>query len=165
MSTFNKNNTFDPKRIEEQRFEFILYINNHIICQRYFNIKEFNEESTNSFEIKEMMNRICGMNNGKYGTMGIIPTFFKKKSIDYLWSNYNPYTPQTEVNYRSIFQKVDNFQFEFKIDKQMVSKSVFSGNFFPPKVRYAVDIKEIIPSIISEFRQSLSQKNYSKVVA
>jgi len=47
----------------------------------------------------------------------------------------------------------------------MVGKSIFSGNLFPPKVRYAVDIKEIIPSIMSEIRAYLSQKNYTNVVA
>jgi hypothetical protein len=38
---------------------------------------------------------------------------------------------------------------------------MFSGNLFPPKVRYSVDIKEIIPSIINEIRYSLAQKKYT----
>ena len=66
---------------------------------------------------------------------------------------------------KSIFDKIDNFQFEIKIDKVSVAKSQFCGNYFPPKVRYAVDVREIIPSIMSEIRYSLSQKNYTIVGA
>jgi hypothetical protein len=164
-TTSNKPTTFEPKKIEEQRFEFILYINNKIICQRYFNIRDFNEDSVSSLEMKELMDSICGMNNGQYGEMGIIPKHLKNKAIDYLWAYYNPYNTNTDQNPRNIFERIDDFQFEIKIDKKMVAKSIFSGNFFPPKVRYAVDIKEIIPSIMGEIRYFLSQNKYTKVVA
>ena len=46
-----------------------------------------------------------------------------------------------------------------------VAKSEFCGNLFPPKVRYAVDVREIIPSIMSEIRHYFSQKNYTMVGA
>jgi len=164
-TTSNKPTTFEPKKIEEQRFEFILYINNKIICQRYFNIRDFNEDSVSSLEMKELMDSICGMNNGQYGGMGIIPKHLKNKAIDYLWAYYNPYNTNPDQNPRNIFERIDDFQFEIKIDKKMVAKSIFSGNFFPPKVRYAVDIKEIIPSIMGEIRYFLSQNKYTKVVA
>lgn len=164
MTTVTKT-SFEPKKIEEQRFEFILYINNHIICQRYFNIKDFNEESIKSMEMKELMDALCGMNNGQFGEMGIVPNFLKAKSRDYLWGNYNPYSTNQDLNPRNIFEKIDDFQFEIKVDKKTVGKSMFSGNYFPPKVRYAVDIKEIIPTIMNEIRYFLSLKNYTKVVA
>lgn len=153
------------KKFEEQRFEFILYINKHIICQRYFNIRDYNEESVRSLEIKELMDTIVGMNNGNYGTMGIIPNHFKKKAVDYLWKNYNPYFQQKEENPKNNFEKEDIFDFEIRIDKETVAKSTFSGNFFPPQVRYQVDIKELIPTIISEIKDYLSQKKYTKSYA
>ena len=160
-TTTTKNKEF--KKIEEQRFEFVLHINNHIICQRYFHIRDFNEKSIQSYEMKELMDSICGMNNGQFGELGIIPNFLKSKSKDYLWANYNPFLTQTEQTERNIFEKIDDFQFEIKIDKKTVGKSVFSGNYFPPKVRYAVDIKEIIPTIMSEIREVLSRRTYTKI--
>jgi hypothetical protein len=157
--------TFEPKKIQEQRFEFILYINNKIICQRYFDIRDFNEESISSLEMKNLMDSICSMSMGSYGEMGIIPKHLKNKAIDYLWSYHNMYSSNQDQIPRNIFERIDNFQFEIKIDKKMVGKSMFSGNFFPPKVRYAVDIKEIIPLIMGEIRYFLSQKKYTKVLA
>lgn len=157
-TTTTKSFSFEPKKIEEQRFEFVLFINNHIICQRYFSIRDFDEDSAYSSNIKKMMDSLTGINIDEFGGMGIIPSFLKAKSVDFLWNTYNPYSPSQEQTIKSIYDKIDDFQFEFKIDRQVVGKSTFSGNFFQPKVRYDVNIKEIIPSIISEIRYFLSEK-------
>ena len=149
------------KKIEEQRFEFVFYINDNFIIQRYFNIRDFNEDSINSLEMKELIDSIAGMNNGVWGELGIIPKYLKNKTIDYLWDNYDPYYIRPEEGVKNIYDKIDNFQFEIKIDKKMVAKTQFTANVFPPKVRYAVDIREITPAIISEIRYFLSQKNYT----
>ncbi len=166
MTTTNtkKTETSVKKYDEQQRFEFLLYINNHIICQRFFNVRDYNEEVISSVEMKELMDNISGMNNGEWGQLGIIPRHLKEKSVDYSWNNYNPYFIQDEGG-KNAFDKIDDFQFEIKVDKISVAKSQFSGNSFPPKVRYAVDIIKIIPSIMSEIRHYFSQKNYTKVEA
>jgi hypothetical protein len=148
------------KKIEEQRFEFVFYINKHIICQRYFGIKDFNEDSIYSLEIKELMDRIVGMGNDG-SNMGLITASFKSKSIDYLWKFYNTYNPPKAEPYKNNFEKEDFFDFEIRIDKEVVAASTFSGNFFPPQVRYQVDIKELIPNIISEIKDTLSKKSYT----
>ncbi len=153
MNEYNKN--------EELRYQFVLYINDNIICQRYFNIFDFNEDSLNSIELKELMESVAGMNNGDHGSLGIIPRYLQRKSLTYLWDNYNPYATQYDENNKNIFERKDNFQFEIKIDEKSVAKTEFSGNYFPPKIRYAVDVREIIPEIISEVRTYLSQKSYT----
>jgi hypothetical protein len=156
-----------PNKKLEERFEFVLYVNKHIICQRYFNIRDFNEESTRSLEIKELMDRIAGMHNGTHGNMGIIPEHLKKQSIAYLWKTYNPNYVQREETYRNIFEKERTFSFEIKIDKNVVAQSVFSGNYFPSKAicpeeaKYQIDIKEIIPDIIALIKDYLGEKNYT----
>ena len=153
MNEYNRN--------EELRYQFVLYINDNIICQRYFNIFDFNEESLNSIELKDLMKSIAGMNNGNLGSLGIIPRYLQRKSLTYLWDNYNPYANQQDENNKNIFERKDNFQFEIKIDEKSVAKTEFSGNYFPPKIRYAVDVREIIPEIMSEIRNYLSQKSYT----
>lgn len=153
------------KKVEEQRFEFVLYINKHIICQRYFSIKDYNEKSSNSLDIKNLMDKIVGMSENSERTMGIIPSHLKKKSMEYLWKFYNPYAPPKEEPYKNIFEKEDIFDFEIRVDKTAVAQSSFSGNYFPPQVRYQVDIKELIPNIISEIKDTLSQKKYTSKYA
>ncbi len=149
------------KKIEEQRFEFVLYINKNIVCQRYFSIRDFNEQSLYSVEIKELMDRLVGMNHSGY--LGIIPRHLQKKSMEYLWKYYNPHNiyQQKFEEGRNLFEKEDTFQFEIKVDKFVVAQSAFCGNYFPQQIRYQVDIKEVIPSIISEIKYALSEKNYT----
>jgi hypothetical protein len=151
----------DYNKTEDLRFQFILYINDNIICQRYFNIFDFNEDSVNSFELNDLMKNICGMNNGKHGSLGIIPRYLQRKSLTYLWDNYNPFSTYQEDTPKSIFDRIDNFQFEIKVDDKTIGKTEFSGNLFPPKIRYAVDVREIIPDIITEIRNHLSQTKYN----
>ena len=151
------------KKIEKQRFEFLLLINGNIICQRYFDIRDYNEDSLNSLEIKELIETIAGTNNSKYGMLGLIPKFLQGKTREYLWGYYRPYTPQKveDINRRNIYDKIDTFGFQIKVDGEVVGETNFSGNIFPPKVRYQVNIKDIIPEIIYEIRDSLSKKSYT----
>jgi hypothetical protein len=165
MNTKEKTTTPITKKIEEQRFEFVLYINNNIICQRYFHIFDFNEDSIKSLEVKEMMDEITGMHNCKFGSLGIIPNYLKEKSAQYLWDNYNPYFNQTDETYKAPAKKGDMFQFEFKVDKRVVAASQFPNEFFTLNPKVSVDIREIIPMIMSEIRQTMSRKNYSIVAA
>lgn len=148
----------------QQRFEFSLLINNKIICQRLFDVKGYNENVRESIELKEMMNDIAGINTNDVGAIGIIPKFLKSKSIEYLWGYYDPYRPQKveDILYKNINDKIDNFQFEIKVDGETIGISTFSGNMFPPKVRYSVDIRELIPEIIQEIKYYLSKNSYTK---
>ncbi len=69
------------RKPEEQRFEFILYINGNIVCQRYFGVRDYNPSVRDSDELKELMDSLVGMNLVKYSDkhswMGMIPTHLK----------------------------------------------------------------------------------------
>lgn len=161
-----------------QRFEFLLKINNNIICQRYFSVEKYNSEVLNqnqlkelnsaikSIEIKELMDNLCGMNNGSIGYCGILPKYLKDKSVDYLWDRYDPYAEvrkEEDASEKDIFKNEDIFTFEIKVNKNIVGKSTFSGNWFPTMVRYQVNIKPIIPTIIEEITEYFSRKEYEAV--
>jgi hypothetical protein len=149
-----------------QKFEFLLKINNNIICQRYFSIENYNYKVLRSEELKELVDALCGMNNGSFGECGIIPKFLKDKSVDYLWDRYDPYSEvrrEEDAAERDIFKNEDIFTFEIKVDRNVVANSTFSGNWFPTMVRYQVNIKPIIPNIIEEITQYFTRKEYESV--
>ena len=181
-----KTRTYVPNEIKEERFEFVLYVNNHIICQRFFPINNFDEtmhnqykskdltkkydyetflksndyntEVNNSYLLKELMDNIIGINNGQWGDQGIIPAFLKEKSINYLWENHNEHYVQTEETLKNSIRKVDMFQFDIKIDKKVVVSSKLQNYFYPLSAVNTVKIKEIIPSIMAEIRLFLGKK-------
>lgn len=142
------------KKFDNQRFEFLFYINNNIICQRYFHIRGYNRNVINSVDIKYLMDDM----------VDLLKNDFKSKAKDYLWKYYNPYIPQKEeeVEYKNVFENEDTFQFEIKADKKTIGLSEFSGNFYPPKVRYSVDIRKLIPVIISRIQETLSLDEYEQ---
>ena len=170
-------------RIEQHPFEFILKINGHIICQRYFPINNFNPDVTDSLELRELMEEIAGMNNGPWGYMGIIPNYLKMRSIEYLqFFEDNPNTAYKTREGNDIWAKRDDFTFEIKINGITVSSIYFSGNYFPPKIRYKVNLKhetniwgdkildsngvpvslDILPTITKEIKKTFSRKTYTK---
>lgn len=153
----------DEQRFEEQRFEFVFYVNNNIVCQRYFNIFDFNEDVLSSLELKEMMSNIGGMTDGEFGGLGIIPNYLKKISLNYLWENFNPYAEQTEDAYKAPAKKGDVFRFEFKVDKKSVSEIEFPNDFFTLNPKVNVNIRDIIPNIMAEIREVTSQKSYNHI--
>lgn len=156
-------NNLETKKFDELPYEFVLYINNKIICQRFFNIKGLDENETHFPNIKELADALCGINNGDFGLPGIIPSYLKNKTYEYLWDNYNPHVIQNQEDIKVQTEKNDYFQFEIKVKKRPIMKTGFSATYYPPRVRYAVDIKEIIPNIISEIKYYL-MKDYSNKV-
>lgn len=147
---------------DDFRFEFNLYINDNIICQRKFNVKNYNKQVLRSLELNEMMRSITGMNNDGLGQCGILPTYFKNKCQSVSWRYYNPWRDKEFTNEpKNLFDNEDIFTFEVKVDKKSVAKSQFSGNWFQVDVRYDIDIREIIPEIISELDYYMSRSEYT----
>jgi hypothetical protein len=136
-----------------KKFEFILYINGNIICQRFFNVKDFNENSLKSLEVKDCVDRCVKM----------VEDDLKNKTYDFLYKNYNPWKEQTkeEIVVENIYDNEDLFDFEIKVDDKLIARKQFTGNVYPQRVRYSVDVRKIIPSIIKEIQESFSEENYS----
>ena len=134
-----------------KKFEFLLRINGNIICQRYFATKRFNSKSIASYDMMECLNDCVQM----------VQKQLKDKSVDYLWGQYNPYEKQTEeqINRTPIYDKEDIFDFEIRVDERVVATRRFTGNVYPQRVRYSVDIRDLIPRIITLIQDTLGQEN------
>ncbi len=139
------------RKVEKTPYEFYLYINGNIVCQRFFKVANFNKKSVRSVDIKEMIDSVTA----------IIQKDLHNKTRDYLYSYYNEYSEQLpeEIDRKNIYENEDFFDVELKIDEKTVIKKRFSGNIYPPKVRYSVNIKELIPEIISIIHDTLCEKN------
>lgn len=141
---------------KEYDFEFLLKINGNIICQRSFAVNGY--EPNREYDVKELMDDLTGMNNGQYGTHGIIPRFLKNRCVDYQWRSYNPYLERIENTQErpDVFENEDMIDFEINYKGQPFAASQFSGNYFQTRVRYEINIKEIIPNIFDLIRYHLS---------
>tara|TARA_R110002020_G_scaffold226013_2_gene436383 strand:- start:21 stop:368 length:348 start_codon:yes stop_codon:yes gene_type:complete len=97
--------------------------------------------------------------------VGVIKDDLKEKSKDYLYRHYNPYKEQTQEDIESMKKdrqtKEDYFDFEIKVDDRVVAKTRFSGNDYPQRVRYSVDVRRLIPEIISNIQETFSQEYFT----
>ena len=141
------------KNYENLPFEFYLRINGNErpIVGRNFNVRGYNHKSLRSMDIKYCVDVVVGM----------IQDQFRSKSEDYLYRYYNPYSTQNpeDIEVKDLFEEEDLFSFEIKVHGNLVAQKQFSGNWYPPKVRYDVDIRKLIPGIISKIQKTLSSKN------
>ena len=136
-----------------KKFEFVLYINENIICQRYFSIRRYNQKVLKSLELIECVN----------SCVSLIEDDLKNKSYDYLYKNYNEYRVQLQEDVQkvNIYENEDVFDFEIKIDGKSVVKKRFTGNVYPQRVRYSVDVRKLIPRLIREIEETFSLQNFS----
>lgn len=134
-----------------KKFEFILYINGNIICQRFFSVKKYNPKVVRSLELVECLNYV----------VSLIEDDLKLKSMDYLYSQYNPYKTQKieDVIVEDIYENEDVFDFEIRIDDKPIATKRFSGNVYPQRVRYSVDIRRLINKIITDIQNMFSDEN------
>ena len=140
-------------------YEFLFLINGNPIVGRNFPIYNFNKDSFNSIELKELVD----------DCVDILKLHFKNKTYDYMYKYYNPYfystaeeNVSTDVEVKDIYEEEDFFTFQILHNKKIVVEKIFTGNDYPPQVRYDVDIRKILPKIIDQVQQGLNQKNYTK---
>ena len=144
------------KNYENLPYEFLLLINKKPIVGRNFQVKGFNKDSLNSIELKELIDDV----------VLTIQDQFKAKSRTYLWRYYNPYliqnTEEVDETKKDIYENEDIFTLQIKVKGRVVAQKMFSGNDYPPKVGYDVDIRSIISEIISKIQNGLSSENYTQ---
>ena len=138
------------------KFEFLLTIDDNIICQRYFNVRKYNPQTRDSIDV--------------YDTMSYITTELEedlvKKSIEKLYDEYNPYRFKKDSDDKLTNEDKPNlwdekFHLILKLNGSEVYHKILPAGIYPPKVRYTVDIRPIIPRILNELSDTLSRKKLS----
>lgn len=127
------------------KFEFVLKLNDNIVVQRYFNVKGFNKKTLKSMELTEEVATVVNE----------ITEQLKIKTCDYMSNNYSQFLNEKvedteESNYFTLAIRKD--------DKDVVVR-YFEGSYYPPKVRYTVDIRPSLRRILKNFTDILSEKN------
>lgn len=142
------------RNIIEERYEFLLYINNNIIVQRFFSIPYANEDVIYSMDLKWLFDTCTEL----------IKANLMKKTREELWGRYNPYNKQTQdrVPTEGVYDRPGTFTFEIRVDKNTVIKGDFDGSIYSLGARYKIDIKELIPVIIRNIKTVFKQKEFTE---
>lgn len=123
--------TVQKKEYRPERFQFILSVNDNIICQRYFRINGFNPISLSSKELKETIDGIVN---------DVLHSDLQSKSRTYMWYTYDENFSDDEFSLPLEDAWVTTFKFAFLIDDKEVISKVWDGSIYPKFVRESVDI-------------------------
>ena len=139
------------KEQEVTKVEFLLMCNDNIVVQRFFNVKGFNKNAHKSEEFFNYIRTFC--NELKYD--------LKMRSVVYMLENQYEITENPEVLNTSITDGEENFNLYIKVENMTICQRTFDAKVYPPKVRYTVDLRPKLKSILSSLTDIFSGKNFN----
>jgi len=138
---------------DSTKIEFLLKVNGNIIVQRFFNVRGYLPKNNNSIELHEFMEYL-------------IDDFKKSlrvKTATYMLDNQYEIYENPEIMETSITDGPEQFLMEIKNGEKMIYQRYIDAKVYPPKVRYTVDIRPKLKSILTSLTEILSSKknNYN----
>ena len=129
------------------KFEFLLSLEGHIVCQRFFNVRDHVEQATRSLDLHYYIKNICED----------FMEDLKIKSSNYLCENQN-YILNSEVVDESATTEKEHFLLEIKLGDDVFIQRLFPAYLYHPKARYTVDIRPRLKRILSDLTDILSSE-------
>ena len=140
------------KQLDATKVEFLVKLNDNIVVQRFFNVRNFNEECRYSLEINEALDWVCE----------ILKDQLWIKTHDYMNENKDMIINDPSVMDKSKTDGPEWFNVSIKLGEQTICQRGFDAKPYPPKARYTVDIRPDIKNILAELTDIFSDKNFSK---
>jgi len=129
------------------KFEFLLSLEGHIVCQRFFNVRDHVDQSRRSLDLHYYIKNICED----------FMEDLKIKSSNYLCENQN-YILNTEVVDDSAIPEKEHFLMEIKLGEDVFIQRLYPAYLYHPKARYTVDIRPRLKRILSDLTDILSSE-------
>jgi len=129
------------------KFEFLLSLDGHIVCQRFFNVRDHVDQSTRSLDLHYYVKNICED----------FMEDLKIKSSNYLCENQN-YILNSEVVDETATSEKEHFLLEIKLGDDVFIQRLFPAYLYHPKARYTVDIRPRLKRILSDLTDILSSE-------
>ena len=129
------------------KFEFLLSLEGHIVCQRFFNVRDHVDQSRRSMDLHYYIKNICED----------FMEDLKIKSSNYLCENQN-YILNSEVVDESAIPEKEHFLMEIKLGDDVFIQRLYPAYLYHPKARYTVDIRPRLKRILSDLTDILSSE-------
>lgn len=124
-------------------FEFLLTIDNNIIVQRIFSVRDYNPNVKKSLDLYHTVTNICER----------IKDDMKKKTFEFMSDNQDFFMSEDYQDNPNSSKK-DDFLLEIKSDNEVFIQRAFPAYVYHPKVR--VDIRHMLKDFLFELTETLS---------
>jgi hypothetical protein len=133
------------------KVEFLMTLNNNFVIQRFFNVKGYNENAKKSVELYYY---IKGLSNE-------LQTKLRNKCVVYMLENRFEIEDDKSVLETSNTDGPETFNIILKVGNETICHRIFDAKVYPPKVRYTLDIRPSVKTILRELTDILSDENLS----
>jgi len=138
---------------KSNKFEFLLSLEDNIICQRFFSVKQYRAQNRKSLELNDTMREI----------INTIKVDLKDKSIDYLLESYDMNTHTVNLSEQDREEPPhEYFNIYIKLNNEIVTHRIFPAWIYPGKIRYTVDIRPFIGKFLRELSDVLSAEKVER---
>jgi hypothetical protein len=136
---------------DSTKIEFLLTLNDNIIVQRFFNVRGFNPKSKNSVELYEFISDFKKE----------LQEYLKMKTLVYMMDNKDSIIHDSSIMDTSFTDGPEVFNIFIKLGEQTICHRIFDGKFYPPKVRYTVDVRPFLKETLRGLTDIFSDKKLS----
>jgi hypothetical protein len=134
------------KEQDSTKMEFLLTLNDNIVVQRFFNVRGYIPKAKNSLELYEFISSL--KDELKYA--------LKMKTVVYMLDNKDAIIHDPAIMNTSYTEGPEVFNIYVKVGEQTICHRVFDGKFYPPKVRYTVDVRPFLKEVLRELTDIFS---------
>ncbi len=139
------------KEHESTKLEFLMMVNDNIIVQRFFNIREFNPKAKNSMDLYDLLNDF------KYD----LEYQLKMKTVTYMLDNTYEISSNPNMLETSSTNGPEYFNIFIKQGDVTICHRQIDAKIYPPKIRYTVDVRPHLKNLLLSLTDIFSSKNLS----
>jgi hypothetical protein len=131
------------------KLEFLMMVNDNIIVQRFFNVREFNDKAKNSLELYELLKDF----------KDDIQKQLSLKTVTYMTDNMYEIINNPSILETSYIDGPEYFNIFIKQNDVTICHRQVDAKIYPPKVRYTVDVRPHLKNLLMELTDIFSSKN------
>jgi len=134
------------------KLEFLMMVNDNIIVQRFFNVREFNNEAKNSLELYELLRDF----------KDDIKQQLSLKTVTYMTDNMYEIINNPAILDTSYIDGPEYFNIFVKQNDVTICHRQVDAKVYPPKVRYTVDVRPHLKNLLMNLTDIFSSKDLTK---
>jgi len=136
---------------DSTKMEFLLTLNENIVVQRFFNVRGYNPKAKNSVDLYDF---ILNLKDELQHALTM-------KTVIYMMDNKESIVHDQSIMNTSYTDGPEDFNIYVKLGEQTICHRVFDGKFYPPKVRYTVDVRPLLKEVLRELTDIFSNHKLS----
>ena len=131
------------------KLEFLMMVNDNIIVQRFFNVREFNDKAKNSLELYELIHAL----------KDDVQAQLALKTVTYMSDNMYEIINNPAILETSYIDGPEYFNIFIKQNDMTICHRQIDAKIYPPKVRYTVDVRPHLKNLLMNLTDIFSSKN------